>query len=177
MDKSSDMMNEAGESAKQVPNEEEKNVSAATLSKAIKPEDVKEAIKKAIEDKLEDIKDQVLVDIFEGGVRIQLVDKAGKPMFDLGSSHPTPLAIRILQVIGDNIKNLPNPTSVEGHTDSVWRINPQPTETGSSYRASACCAQGTRDTGTQCNPSYKSRGLCRHVPLIKEEKTLKTPPK
>ncbi|MDI6800533.1 MAG: flagellar motor protein MotB [Thermodesulfovibrionales bacterium] len=85
----------------------------------MKPEEFKEAIKKAIEEKLGDIKDQVIVDIFEGGVRIQLVDKEGKPMFDLGSSKLTSLGARILPVIADQVKSMPNPVAVEGHTDSI----------------------------------------------------------
>lgn len=112
MEKSSEMFNQAGESATKVPPEIGGNA-------AMRPEEFKAAIKGAIEVKLGDIKDQILVDIFEGGVRIQLVDKQGKPMFDLGSAQPTPLAMRILQVIGENIKSLPNQVAVEGHTDSI----------------------------------------------------------
>jgi chemotaxis protein MotB len=112
MEKSSEMFNEAGESASKVPREMQGKF-------AMQPEQFKESIKQAIEQKLGDIKDQVLVDVFEGGVRIQLVDKAGKPMFDLGSTQPTPMALRILEVIGENVKAMPNPVAVEGHTDSL----------------------------------------------------------
>ena len=112
LEKSSEIMNEAGES-------EQKITPEIGGPFAMKPEDFKEKIKKAIEDKLADIKDQVIVDIFEGGVRIQLVDKEGKPMFDLGSAEPTPMAKRILQVIGEQIKDLPNQVTVEGHTDAL----------------------------------------------------------
>jgi chemotaxis protein MotB len=107
-DKSSEVFSESGESEKKVPHEYYGN-----------PDNVQKAIKEVVEAKLGDIKDQIIVDIFEGGVRIQLVDKEGKPMFDLGSSQPTSLALRILQVIGDNIKSLPNPVAIEGHTDSL----------------------------------------------------------
>ena len=112
MDKSSEVFNEAGEATKKVPYELQGTYN-------VKPQEFKESIRKAIEEKLGDIKDQIIVDMFEGGVRIQLVDIEGRPMFDLGSSKPTPLAIRILQVIGDNIKPLPNPVAIEGHTDSL----------------------------------------------------------
>lgn len=115
MAKSSEMLKEAGEAPKTVATD----LQAKSIAATMKPEEFKEAIKKAIEEKLGDIKNQILIDTVEGGVRIQLVDSQGQPMFELGSSQPTPLALRILQVIGDNIKNLPNPASVEGHTDSV----------------------------------------------------------
>lgn len=85
----------------------------------MKPEEFKEVLKKAVEEKLGDVKDQIFVDIFEGGVRIQLIDKEGKPMFNLGSATPTPLALRILTVIGESIIPTPNNIAVEGHTDSL----------------------------------------------------------
>lgn len=112
MEKSSEIMNEAGESEKKLTPE-------IGGPFAMKPEEFKEMIKRAIEEKLSDIKDQIIVDIFEGGVRIQLVDKEGKPMFDLGSAEPTPMAKRIMQVIGEQIKELPNQVAVEGHTDAL----------------------------------------------------------
>jgi chemotaxis protein MotB len=117
-EKASTMFSQPGENAQQVPRETQ-GTGQTSGGPQSAPEAFKDAIKKAVEQKLGDIKDQIMVDVFEGGVRIQLVDKEGKPMFDLGSSRPTPLAARIMQVIGDQIKDLPNPVSVEGHTDSL----------------------------------------------------------
>lgn len=114
MDKSSELFNQSGESSSKLTTE-----IGGKFQMKMKAEEFKKAIKQAIEDKLADIKDQVLVDIFEGGVRIQLVDKEGKPMFDLGSAKLTPIAARILKVIGDNIKSLPNMVAIEGHTDAL----------------------------------------------------------
>jgi len=127
MDKSNQMLGEAGESSQKVTAEKKNlGISSETQSEtssgsdsAMKAEEVKETIRQAIEDKLGDIKDQILVDIFEGGLRIQLVDKAGKPMFELGSFTLTPIATRILKVIAESINPLPNPVSIEGHTDSL----------------------------------------------------------
>jgi chemotaxis protein MotB len=112
IDKSSEIFNEAGESPRKVPQELQGSFN-------MKPEEFKETLKNAIEGKLGDIKDQILVDIFEGGVRIQLVDKDGKAMFDLGSSKPTPNALRILQVIADNIKSMPNLLAIEGKLGDI----------------------------------------------------------
>jgi chemotaxis protein MotB len=112
MENTSQIFSETGEGYKKIPKELQGSFNT-------KPQDLKESIKKAIENKLSDIKNQVLVDIFEGGVRIQLVDNEGNPMFDLGATTPTSTAVRILQVIGDNIKTLPNPVAIEGHTDSL----------------------------------------------------------
>lgn len=91
----------------------------AELYGTSKPEHFREIMKKTADEKLGDVKDQILVDTVEGGVRIQLVDRDGKPMFDAGSARPTPLAMRVLQVVGDAIGSLPNPVALEGHTDSL----------------------------------------------------------
>ncbi|HET6514362.1 MAG TPA: flagellar motor protein MotB [Thermodesulfovibrionales bacterium] len=113
MEKSSEMFDQPGEDEKKATRE------LLGTGYVIKPQEIKETIRKAVEERLGDIKDQVIIDVFEGGVRIQLVDKEGKPMFNLGASTPTPLASKILQVIGDSIGNLPNPVAIEGHTDSL----------------------------------------------------------
>lgn len=82
-------------------------------------EDLQQKLKKAIEDKLAKLKDQALVDIFEGGVRIQLVDMEGKSMFLAGSAQMSPTAKEIVKLLVENIKDLPNPIAVEGHTDAA----------------------------------------------------------
>lgn len=114
MEKSEEVFSESGENEKKATQDALKGLNAK-----VKAEEFKESIKKAIENKLGDIKDQIMVDIFEGGVRIQLVDSEGKPMFDLGAPKPTDTALRILQVLGDNIKAMPNPVAIEGHTDAL----------------------------------------------------------
>jgi chemotaxis protein MotB len=132
------------------------------------PETFKESIKQAIEEKLGDIKDQIMVDVFEGGVRIQLVDKEGKSMFDLGSSTPTPLASRIMQVIGEQIKNLPNPVSVEGHTDSLaYKSSTYGNWELSTERALAAKKQ-LEAFGLNPNRLTRVAGYADTVPFIKE---------
>lgn len=80
---------------------------------------LKEKIESELSEKLKDIKDQVLMEVVEEGLKIQIVDNAGKPMFDLGSDKPTERAKEILKIVSTNIKDLPNPIVVEGHTDSA----------------------------------------------------------
>ncbi len=162
MEKSSEMFSQAGESAQKIPQE-------LMGQSSMKPEEFKEAIKQAIEAKLGDIKDQIMVDVFEGGVRIQLVDKEGKPMFDLGSSQPTPLAIRIMQVLGDQIKLLPNPVSVEGHTDSLaYKSSTYGNWELSTERALSAKKQ-LESYGLNPNRLTRIAGYADTVPFIKED--------
>ncbi len=82
-------------------------------------EDLKEKLKVAIDEKLNKLKDQVLLDVVEGGVRIQIVDLEKRPMFLSGSSTPNDKCKEILSVVAGNIKDTNNRIAVEGHTDSA----------------------------------------------------------
>jgi chemotaxis protein MotB len=83
------------------------------------PEKLKAKIKTAVETNLKTLKDQVLVDIHEGAVRIQIVDNEGSQMFLLGSAKPTDKALEILSLVSETIKETPNKIVVEGHTDAL----------------------------------------------------------
>ena len=65
------------------------------------------------------VRDQILVDVIEGGVRIQIIDTEGSMMFPLGSFQPTPKAKEILKLVSSNLKEIPGRIVVEGHTDSA----------------------------------------------------------
>ncbi|MBM3461262.1 MAG: hypothetical protein FJX76_04095 [Armatimonadetes bacterium] len=51
------------------------------------------------------------------GLRITLLDRAKAPFFDIGSASPKTHTGRVLRVIGRELANLPNPVTIEGHTD------------------------------------------------------------
>lgn len=66
-----------------------------------------------------DFKDQVLIDITPEGLRIQIVDKDKRPMFDSGSAQMQYYSIAILQNLAKLISQVPNRISITGHTDST----------------------------------------------------------
>ncbi|MHB8092329.1 MAG: flagellar motor protein MotB [Syntrophales bacterium] len=82
-------------------------------------EEMVKKMKKAIEEKLASVKNQVTVDIIEGGVRVQITDTEGGMMFPSGSADLTEKAKEILRIVAENIKNVPNRIAVEGHTDAA----------------------------------------------------------
>ncbi|MCG6534601.1 MAG: OmpA family protein [Syntrophales bacterium LBB04] len=82
-------------------------------------EDLVKKLKDAIDEKLKSVKNQVLVDIIEGGVRVQIIDSGGSLMFPLGSAEPTGKAREILRLVADNIASTPNRIAIEGHTDAA----------------------------------------------------------
>jgi chemotaxis protein MotB len=64
-------------------------------------------------------KDQLLLDITSEGLRIQIVDKQNRPMFDLGSAQLRPYTTTILQELSGFINRVPNRISLSGHTDDA----------------------------------------------------------
>jgi chemotaxis protein MotB len=115
LDKNLGLMGDAGSSNKNNMMSEINRGGPKLLTR----EELRDGLKKDIESKLSNVKDQVLVDTFEGGVRIQLIDKDGNPMFALGSPELTATAKTILKTITNNIKDQANDVAIEGHTDAL----------------------------------------------------------
>ncbi len=68
---------------------------------------------------LQKFKDQLLLDITTDGLRIQIIDKQNRPMFNLGSTALQPYAEEILHEIGKALNEVPNKISISGHTDAA----------------------------------------------------------
>lgn len=115
MQESSQIFARPGGEAKSTPREFTAGHDAVSTESA---EDFSKRLKKAIDEKMQDLKEHLMVDTVEGGVRIQLVDTEGKPMFRPGSADLSQSAKEILHFVVDNIKDMPNKIAVEGHTDS-----------------------------------------------------------
>ncbi len=166
MEGSVEIMDERAGEAPKVPKELGRG-SMDVLSR----EQLKDRLKKQIEEKLADVKDQVMVDIFEGGVRIQLVDKKGKPMFSLGSAEPTEDAKKILKVIAESIRDINNKIAIEGHTDALtYSTNKYTNWELSTERASAARRELER-YGMDPDRLTKVAGYAATDPLIKEDPT------
>lgn len=82
-------------------------------------EETVKKIRTSIDDKMAGVRDQILVDVIEGGIRIQVIDTEGSMMFPLGSAEPTLKARNILKFVAENINEIPGKIVVEGHTDSA----------------------------------------------------------
>ncbi len=82
-------------------------------------EEIAKKIRTSIDDKMAGMRNQILVDIVEGGIRIQIIDSEGATMFPSGSDHPTPKAKEILKLVAENMKDIPGQIAVEGHTDAA----------------------------------------------------------
>ncbi|KAF1014168.1 MAG: Motility protein B [Stenotrophomonas maltophilia] len=79
--------------------------------------ELQEAISKS--QALEPFKDQLLLDLTPEGLRIQIVDKQNRPMFDLGSATMKPYTRDILHELANYLNHVPNRFSLTGHTDTT----------------------------------------------------------
>lgn len=110
-----------GEEARQDPDQEAVE-EAKKLLREIEQERLDKAqaeIEKAIEsdEELNAIRDQILIDQTPEGLRIQVIDKEGRPMFAVGGATMLPTTEKLFQKVGNIIKDLPNEISIRGHTD------------------------------------------------------------
>jgi len=79
---------------------------------------LKEAMAKMIEERLKEFKEELIIDTFDNGVRIQMLYGEGNPFFESASAQLTGDARKVLRVIADTVRDLPNQLAVEGHTDA-----------------------------------------------------------
>ncbi|GAB0150410.1 MULTISPECIES: flagellar motor protein MotB [unclassified Marichromatium] len=87
---------------------------------AARLESLRVSLQAALDDSaaLAPYKEQLLIDVVPEGLRIQIIDRENRPMFDLGSARLRPHAAAILEEIGTMIETVPNPTAISGHTDA-----------------------------------------------------------
>jgi len=82
---------------------------------------VEQQIRQAIEGSpdLKEFADSVLIDRTPEGLRIQIVDKEGKPMFALAGTVMYERARHLVAQVGAAIQPLPNKIKITGHTDAL----------------------------------------------------------
>lgn len=73
----------------------------------------------ALDSVFQQIKDQILIDFTALGLRIQIVDKDQRPMFDIGSANLKPYSADVLEALAPILDKVQNKISVTGHTDAT----------------------------------------------------------
>jgi chemotaxis protein MotB len=121
----------------------EKDIREAAEIEKERLESLMEELKKAIESSqaLKPFKDQLLLDITPEGLRIQIVDKENRPMFDSGSAELKGYTKVILHELAKTINTVPNRISLTGHTDAARFVG---RENYSNWELSADRANASR---------------------------------
>jgi chemotaxis protein MotB len=130
---------------------------------------LEEDIKRELEEKLAEAKDQVFMVILSGGIRIEIVERSGKAMFGMGEVTLLPHGEKLIEIIAGELDKLTYPVWVEGHTDA------HPFRRGSytNWELSVDRANAVRKKLSSCGiPPDRIRkvvGYAATVPIIKNE--------
>jgi chemotaxis protein MotB len=154
-------------------------VAEAGESEADKAKDEKrlEALKDRIEQMidtdplLKPYEDQLKIDITEEGLRIQIIDEEGRPMFNSASAKMAEYAAAILHEIAPVVNELPNKISIAGHTDA--KPFPGGGQGYTNWELSADRANAARKElikgGLKEEKMMRVVGLSSSVPLVKDD--------
>lgn len=139
-----------------------------------KMQDLLQDLKNKVEsDKtLQQFKDQLLIDITDEGLRIQIVDRSKRPMFDSGSDELKYYSEDLLFSLAKLLGKLPNKISITGHTDSSPYVG-RPGYT--NWELSADRANAARRAlvagGVAADQIARVEGLGDSVPFDKSDPT------
>jgi chemotaxis protein MotB len=132
-------------------------------------QDLKEAIAKS--QAMAPFKDQLLLDITSEGLRIQIVDKQNRPMFDTGSGALKSYTVQILHELAGFVNQVPNSISISGHTDSAPYVRAD--SAYGNWELSADRANAARRTliegGMLTDKVARVVGLAASVPFDKHD--------
>jgi chemotaxis protein MotB len=100
----------------------DKQIDAAIAQREQKEfEQAEQSLRQAMQDlpELAELSKNLIIDQTPEGLRIQIVDQEGRPMFPPGSAEPFDRAVILIKQVAKVIQRLPNRISISGHTDSA----------------------------------------------------------
>ncbi|WBQ08926.1 OmpA family protein [Hyphomonadaceae bacterium ML37] len=120
---------------------DEPEVSMGALASAMSRRETAEfasaeqSLRQALQDmpELAELSNHVLIEMTEEGLRIQLIDQEGRPMFNPGSTEPNERAQVLLRAVGEIAQRLPNRVTISGHTDA----SPTPPDAPTNWKLSS----------------------------------------
>jgi chemotaxis protein MotB len=131
--------------------------------------ELQENIKKTLEVKMAAAMDQVYLIPIAGGVRIEIVERLGKAMFSLGEARLLENGEKILELIAGELRGVPHPLWIEGHTDAY----PYPADSYTNWELSVDRANAVRrklvDFGIKADRITKVIGYADTDPIVKDD--------
>jgi len=130
------------------------------------------SLKQAMQDmpELAELSKNLIIDQTPEGLRIQIVDQEGRPMFLPGETEPNDRAKLLLEAVAKVINQLPNRLAISGHTDA----NPYYKADGTTdWELSAGRANASRRilemNGVANDRIYSVAGKAASEPLVPED--------
>ena len=128
--------------------------------------ELKKSIEEMVESQLSDLKDQIVVKLADGKVRIEIVDKEKNPLFAVGSSALNQNAEKIIREVTKTILNMPNKIVIEGHTDSLNYAGSKYTNWELSTERASAARKALENNGMGENRIEMVAGYASTIPLI-----------
>jgi chemotaxis protein MotB len=93
---------------------------AAPVVKQVDMAKLKQELLKAMQQlaDFEKLKKQIELTLTPEGLKIEMIENPNGTFFENGKAQPTPSLQELLKVLSVEVGKLPNPVSIEGHTDS-----------------------------------------------------------
>ncbi|WP_372013620.1 flagellar motor protein MotB [Pseudoxanthomonas sp. 10H] len=114
---------EPGEATRsRVPSDAEADARAAAAAEDHRQlDELRRDLEAAIEKSqaLAPFKDQLLIDLTPEGLRVQIVDRLNRPMFDLGSASMKDYTAEVMHELGKLLAGTPHRIALAGHTDET----------------------------------------------------------
>jgi chemotaxis protein MotB len=140
-----------------------------SVEKKTNPEELAKMMRGAIDNKLQAMKNQVLIETTKEGLKIQIVDNEGSEIFRSGSDEPTEKARQIIRLVSENLREKPNRIIIEGHTDSAPFKSAQKTNWELSTSRASAARRELENNGIDPNRIARVVGYADQDPLIKED--------
>lgn len=131
--------------------------------------ELQQDIEEIIESKLSDLKDQIIVELANGNVRVEIVDKERNPLFMVGSSSLNENAKKIIRELTKAVVDVPNKVIIEGHTDSLNFAGSKYTNWELSTERASAARQVLENSGMGQDRIVMVAGYASNIPLIKND--------
>lgn len=131
-------------------------------------EELRDALQTDIRRDLAGMEDQVIIENVAGGMRIQIVDKQGNPIFALGSAQLNESGRRILEVVGRQLILQDQKIAIEGHTDALSYSTSRMTNWDLSIDRAATARRQLESMGLNPDCITRVTGFAATQPFIKE---------
>ncbi len=134
-----------------------------------------EALKERVESLIEvdpalrAYKDQIKLDITRDGLRIQIVDKKNRPMFELGSERLQAYADEILHSLAPVLNEMPNRLKIVGHTDARPFTRDDRSNWGLSAERANSARRSLADYGYQEDKFLQVVGMADALPFVEKD--------
>ena len=145
--------------------------SAVARREAAQFASAEQSLRQALQDmpELAELSRHVLIEETPEGLRIQLIDQEGRPMFEPGAIEPNSRARVLLRTISEIVLRLPNRITISGHTDA----SPAPVGGVSNWELSSARANAALNIMTEAGiPDHRIaevRGKAGAEPLFPDD--------